>query len=152
MDVGMSIASALSEIKERKPELNSKELIKSGMNIGKDVMGTMTNTLILAYVGSAILCILLYSINDFDFSFVINAEDISDEVLKSLAGSIGLVCTIPFTAILGGLIIGNNKKAIGISKKHLNEKRDISSKNGVQENEKEYNKQAEEIPVNYFKG
>ena len=117
MDVGMSIASAISEIKSRKPELTAKELIKSGMNIGRDVMGTMTNTLILAYVGSAMLCILLYSVNGFELSFIINAEDISDEVLKSLAGSIGLICTIPFTAILGGIIIGKEKHQVNIKQK-----------------------------------
>jgi len=146
MDVGMSISSALSELKERKPELTSKELIKSGMNIGKDVMGTMTNTLILAYVGSAMLCILLYNANSFDLSFILNSEDITDEVLKSLAGSIGLVCTIPFTAILGGIIIGND------SKKSLN-KGKKETKSDVQNSKKEYNKaDTEEVPVNYFKG
>lgn len=129
MDVGMSIASAISEIKTKKPDMTSKELIKSGMNIGKDVMGTMTNTLILAYVGSAMLCILLYNINGFDLPFIINSEDITVEVLKSLSGSIGLVCTIPLTAIFGGLIIGNYKSNI--------KKEDIKDV---------------EVPVNYFKG
>ena len=95
-------------------------------------MGTMTNTLILAYVGSAMLCILLYTANGFDFSFVINSEDITDEVLKSLAGSIGLICTIPFTAIVGGLIIGKE--------------------NNSNNNLKEYNKAKEDIPVKYFEG
>ena len=130
MDVGMSIASAISELKEKKPELASKELIKSGMNIGKDVMGTMTNTLILAYVGSAMLCILLYNINGFDLPFILNAEDITTEILKSLSGSIGLVCTIPLTAIFGGIIIGNSK---------------IKTK---KENKEEF----KEIPVKFFNG
>lgn len=114
MDVGMSIASSLSELKNENPEMTTSKLIKSGMNIGKDVMGTMTNTLILAYVGSAMLCILLYTINGFDLATVLNQEDITMEVLKSLAGSIGLVCTIPLTALVSGLIMGDrnikNKK------------------------------------------
>jgi uncharacterized membrane protein len=130
MDVGMSIASALEEIKSKKPEISRKELIKSGLNIGKDVMGTMTNTLILAYVGSAMLCILLYNANGFDFSLIINAEDITSEILKSLAGSIGLVCTIPFTAIVGGMMIGQ---------KPIKEK-------------KEKEEVEEEIKVRYFNG
>lgn len=131
MDVGMSISSALYEIKSKKPDITSKELIRSGMNIGKDVMGTMTNTLILAYVGSAMLCILLYNVNGFDLSYVLNAEDITDEVLKSLAGSIGLIATIPITAVLGGTIIS-------------------ASKNN---NEKVIKKEEKvEIPVNYFNG
>ncbi len=137
MDVGMSISSALSEIKEKKPQINYKELMKSGMNIGKDVMGTMTNTLILAYVGSAMLCILLYSINQFELSYVLNAEDITTEILKSLAGSIGLVCTIPFTAIVGSIIIGTHDK----------KKVEKKPEKKVEKNEDEI-----EIPVNYFRG
>ena len=66
----MAKLHTVSELKEKKPEISKKQLIKSGMNIGRDVMGTMTNTLILAYVGSAMLCILLYSINNFELSFV----------------------------------------------------------------------------------
>ena len=134
MDVGMSIASALNELKSKKKDITKKELIKSGMNIGRDVMGTMTNTLILAYVGSAMLCILLYNINGFDFSFVLNAEDITDEVLKSLSGSIGLVATIPITAVLGGMLLGSGSQNKKEEKK-----------------EKEENETAE-IPVKYFKG
>ena len=126
MDVGMSISSALCELKKKKNDISKGELISSGMSIGKDVMGTMTNTLILAYVGSAMLCILLYNVNGFDLSFVLNAEDITDEILKSLAGSIGLVATIPITAIFGGLLIGIKDTPV--------------SKDKV------------EIPVNYFKG
>lgn len=111
MDVGMSIASAISELKAENPDMTIKQLIKSGMNIGKDVMGTMTNTLILAYVGTSLCCILLYTINDFDLVTVLNQEEIIIEVLKSLAGSIGLVCTIPLTAIISGLIIGHDKSS-----------------------------------------
>lgn len=127
MDVGMSIASSVSELKSENPNMTVTKLIKSGMNIGKDVMGTMTNTLILAYVGSSMLCILLYTINGFNLSTVLNQEDITMEVLKSLAGSIGLVCTIPLTAIVSGLIIG---------------------KEWIKNDKKE----EEEVKVKYFKG
>ena len=130
MDVGMSIASSINEIKKKKPSITKSELIKSGMTIGKDVMGTMTNTLILAYVGSAMLCILLYSINEFDLSFVLNAEDITDEILKSLCGSIGLIATIPITALIGGALIGGSKYQIPNDKKQ----------------------EEVEIPVKYFNG
>ncbi len=108
MDIGMSISSALCELKQKKPNISQKELMKSGMNIGRDVMGTMANTLILAYVGSAMLCILLYNVNGFDLPTILHQEDISNEVLKSLAGSIGLTCTVPLTATFGGLIIGKS--------------------------------------------
>jgi uncharacterized membrane protein len=137
MDVGMSIASALNELKSKKKDITKRELIKSGMNIGRDVMGTMTNTLILAYVGSAMLCILLYNINGFDLSFVLNAEDITDEVLKSLSGSIGLVATIPITAILGGILLGSGM---------------VSNKDGIKQQDNKDENENIEIAVKYFKG
>ncbi len=106
MDVGMSIASALSEMKEAIPDISVGRLIKAGMNIGKDVMGTMTNTLILAYVGSAIIIILLFMGLDYELYDIINREMIAEEVLRAIAGSFGLVCTIPLTAIISAVIMG----------------------------------------------
>ena len=107
MDVGMSIASALSEMREEIPDISVKRLIKAGMNIGKDVMGTMTNTLILAYVGSAMTIILLFMGFDFKMYDIINQEMIAEEVLRAVAGSFGLVCTIPLTAIISAFMMGN---------------------------------------------
>ena len=106
MDVGMSIASALSEMKEEVPDISVKRLIKAGMNIGKDVMGTMTNTLILAYVGSAMTTILLFIGNNFEMYDILNQEMIAEEILRAIAGSMGLVCTIPLTAIVSAVIMG----------------------------------------------
>lgn len=106
MDVGMSIASALWEMKKEMPDISVKKLIRAGMNIGKDVMGTMTNTLILAYVGSAMTIILLFMGFDFKMYDIINQEMIAEEVLRAIAGSFGLVCTIPLTAIVSAVIMG----------------------------------------------
>lgn len=110
MDVGMSIASSLAEIKSEVPDISSKKLIKAGMNIGRDVMGTMTNTLILAYVGSAMVTILLFKGLNFEMFDILNQEMIVEEILRSIAGSIGLVCTIPLTALISGLIMGKRVK------------------------------------------
>ncbi len=107
MDVGMSIASALSEMKKEIPDITVSRLIKAGMNIGKDVMGTMTNTLILAYVGSAMTIILLFMGFDFEAFDILNQEMIAEEILRAIAGSMGLVCTIPLTAIVSAVIMGN---------------------------------------------
>ena len=136
MDVGMSIASAIAELKKESPDMTAGMLIKSGMNIGKDVMGTMTNTLILAYVGSSLCCILLYTINGFDLTTVLNQEDIAIEFLQSLAGSIGLVCTIPLTALISGLIMGRN----------CNRDSNKKTKNNLSE------EVDEEVKVRYFNG
>lgn len=109
MDVGMSIASSLSEMKKEIPDITVSRLIKAGMNIGKDVMGTMTNTLILAYVGSAMTIILLFMGFDFKMFDILNQEMIAEEILRAIAGSMGLVCTIPLTAIISAVIMGNKK-------------------------------------------
>ena len=93
-------------MKEEVPDISVKRLIKAGMNIGKDVMGTMTNTLILAYVGSAMTTILLFIGNNFEMYDILNQEMIAEEILRAIAGSMGLVCTIPLTAIVSAVIMG----------------------------------------------
>ncbi|TDT71992.1 putative membrane protein [Hypnocyclicus thermotrophus] len=106
MDIGVSISSALWELKEQNPEMNEKELINSGMNIGKDVIGTMVNTLILAYVGSSIFTILLIVAQNSKFPLirVLNTEFILIELLRGLAGSIGIVIVVPIATFLSSKI------------------------------------------------
>lgn len=108
MDVGMSIASSLDEIKNKTKDISWKELFKSGMNIGKDVIGTMTNTLILAYVGGALTLILLFLACDMGLTEILNKETISEEVISAIAGSMGVVFTVPITAIIYSVL--NRKK------------------------------------------
>jgi uncharacterized membrane protein len=108
MDVSMSIASALHEIKENNPQVTSKEIIQCGMNIGKDIMGTMANTLILAYAGSSLNLLLLYMTYDVSFVQFINKQEISTEILRALAGSIGLIFTIPIT-IMAAVLLKKDK-------------------------------------------
>lgn len=110
MDVGMSIASALHELSIEGNGMTVSKLIKSGMNIGKDVMGTMTNTLILAYVGSSLTVILLLKGLDFEaYQIVNNSELVLEEVLRALAGSFGLVVTIPITTLISSILMGKKE-------------------------------------------
>lgn len=104
MDVGMSIASSLDEIKNKTKDISWQELFKSGMNIGKDVIGTMTNTLILAYVGGALTLILLFLACDMGMTEILNKETISEEVISAIAGSMGVVFTVPITAFIYSLL------------------------------------------------
>ena len=107
MDVGMSIASSLHELSVEGNGMTIRKLIKSGMNIGKDVMGTMTNTLILAYVGSSMMVILLVKGWGFEaYQIANNAELVLEEVLRALAGSFGLVVTIPITTLISSVLMG----------------------------------------------
>lgn len=110
MDVSMSIASALHELKEESPEISIGKMIKAGLNIGKDMMGTMTNTLILAYTGGSIILIMLFMSMNLPFYEVINQEMMIEEVLRAIAGSFGLVITIPFTTVVSSLLMANKEK------------------------------------------
>jgi len=109
MDISMSIASAINEMNEQK-EMSMLELIKSGMNVGKDIMGTMANTLILAYAGGAMYIMIWISSYDLPFHRILNQDVIASEAVKSLAGSIGLIFTIPLTAIFSSFILKREKK------------------------------------------
>jgi uncharacterized membrane protein len=104
MDVGMSIASSMNEIERAKPDITSRQLIKSGMNIGRDIMGTMSNTLILAYTGGSMHLMLLLMAYDIPFIEIINQDIIATEVVRAISGSIGLVLSIPLTAVIAGTI------------------------------------------------
>lgn len=109
MDVGMSIASSIEEIHNANNDLTTKELFSSGMNVGKDVMGTMTNTLILAYTGSSIPILLLFMAYETSLIKIMNLDVIATEVIRSLSGSIGLVLTIPITAFVASILIKKQK-------------------------------------------
>jgi uncharacterized membrane protein len=104
MDVGMSIASAIDEVRKVHPEANFKNLFLAGMNVGRDVMGTMSNTLILAYTGSALPLLLLLIANNMSLSKILNMEMIAVEAVRALAGSIGLVLCIPLTALISAFL------------------------------------------------
>lgn len=106
MDVSMSIASALNELKEENPDISVKKMMKAGMNIGKDMMGTMTNTLILAYMGGSIVLVMLLIVTGDNFRHIINSEMLLEEILRAIAGSFGLVTTIPFTTLVASLMMG----------------------------------------------
>lgn len=100
MDVATSIVSALSEIKEQNPEITFKKLYKSGVNIGQDILGTMTNTLILAYIGSSLSLVLLMIANTGSTAYLVNTESIIIEVVQSIIGSFGILLTLPCTSII----------------------------------------------------
>lgn len=110
MDVGMSIASSLDELRLKTKDMSWQELFKSGMNIGKDIIGTMANTLILAYVGGALTLILLFMSCNFSLVQILNKETIAQEVISAIAGSMGVVYTVPITAFVYGFL--NKNKTI----------------------------------------
>lgn len=109
MDVAMSISSALSEVHAVAPERGWKDLVRSGMNIGRDMVGTMTNTLILAFLGSGLtLIIYLYSLG-LDSHQLISSAYLATEAVSSIASSIGVILAVPLTAVFTALILDRKK-------------------------------------------
>lgn len=100
MDVTMGISSSLFEVSAANPQLGQKELFRSGMNIGRDMVGTMTNTLILAFLGSSFVLILyLYSIG-LSTHQLLSSAYLSIEVISGISSSIGVILSIPITAFI----------------------------------------------------
>ena len=104
MDVAMSIASAVHEVHEVNASLSVKDLFKSGMNIGRDAMGTMANTLILAFAGSSFTLLLLVYFYDITPLQLLSTDLIAREVIQGVSGSIGIVLTVPIVAFLSARI------------------------------------------------
>lgn len=100
MDVAISIASPLEELCRQTGNIEQEDLFKSGINIGRDIMGTMTNTLVLAYIGSSLTEVLLLAVNNYSFLELVNREMVVVELLQTLVGSMGVLLTIPFTAFV----------------------------------------------------
>jgi len=104
MDVSMSIASSLNELAQNMDKPTFSQVIKSGFEIGRDMMGTMANTLILAYIGSSLSVLLLYCAYNSSFIYLINKEIIIVELLQSLIGSIGILMVIPFATFISAKV------------------------------------------------
>ena len=102
MDVSMSIASSLWELKVQNPSLTVRQMISSGVAISRDIMGTMANTLILAYIGSSLpTALLLFSYYGSIPFELFNMEMIVSQILQALVGSIGILMTLPLSTVLG---------------------------------------------------
>ncbi len=110
MDVGISVASAMEEVRRVHPSISVGELMKSGMNVGQDIMGTMSNTLILAYTGAALPLLLLFMAYDATMIEILNLDIIATEVVRALSGSVGLVLTVPMTVLASAVLLNRNTK------------------------------------------
>ncbi|MBQ8207233.1 MAG: YibE/F family protein [Clostridia bacterium] len=101
MDVAVDISASLKEITAKLKKPTMGELFRSGLNIGRDVIGTMSNTLVLAYIGGSMCSLLLYFYNNWaNAVYLFNIEIIIVEMLKILVGSIGILLTLPLTALV----------------------------------------------------
>ena len=101
MDVAMSISSAIDEIYKQNTSLSSqRNLFKAGMRVGRDMMGTDSNTLILAFAGSSVSTLLLDYAYDLPYQQIINSNNIGIAIMQGLAGSFGIVLSVPLTVLI----------------------------------------------------
>lgn len=105
LDVSMTIASAMCELREVNSGLTRKQLFRSGMNIGRDAMGATTNTLILAFAGSSLNLLLLFRIYDYPLIEVFNSDLMVMEILQGVTGAMGILLTVPLVAWFSARIL-----------------------------------------------
>ncbi|MGN0324249.1 MAG: YibE/F family protein [Oliverpabstia sp.] len=105
MDLAVDITSAVHEVIEKKPDITWKEAAKSGMNVGRAAMGTMTTTLLLAYSGGYITLLMVFMAQGTPMDHILNYKYVAAEILDTVVGSFGLVTVAPFTALVSGLTL-----------------------------------------------
>ena len=111
MDVCMSIATSLEEIAITDPEVSPASLLGSGLKIGSDMLGTMTNTLVLAYTGSSLTLVLLIVAQGAEYPLIrlMNMEFICVEIVRSASGLFGMSTAIPLSALVASMIFTKSK-------------------------------------------
>lgn len=112
LDLAIDISSALEEIINNNPEVTKAELVRSGLNIGKSVVGSQTTTLLLAYMGSYITVMMVYMAQGTPMMNILNSKTIAAEILHTFVGCLGLVLVSPLTSIICGLIYEKGSNAV----------------------------------------
>ena len=110
MDLSVDITSAVNELIEKKPEIGWREAARSGMNVGRAAMGTMTTTLLLAYSGGYIALLMTFMAQGTPIDHILNYKYVSAEILDTIVGSFGLVTVAPFTALTSGWLLTRKRK------------------------------------------
>lgn len=109
MDLSVDITSAVNEVVKKKPGIEWREAARSGMNVGRAAMGTMTTTLLLAYSGGYIALLMTFMAQGTPIDHILNYKYVSAEILDTIVGSFGLVTVAPFTALTSGVMLTGKK-------------------------------------------
>lgn len=110
MDIAMDVAASMEEVQIKKPDITRKELVKSGFNVGRSVIGTMATTLLLAYSGSYLMLMMLFKVSETSLVRLLNMKIFTIEVMRVLIGSMALLLVAPLTAFIAGYIFKASKK------------------------------------------
>ena len=118
MDLSVDITSAVHEVVEKRPDIGWKEAVRSGMNVGRSAMGTMTTTLLLAYSGGYIALLMVFMAQGTPLVNILNYKHVAAEMVHTVIGSFGLVTVAPFTALCTGVLLSQKKKDLEEGKKN----------------------------------
>ena len=110
MDLGMDVAAGMQEVVQHKPSVSRQELTRSGLRIGRSVVGTMSTTLLLAYTGGYLTLMMAFMAQGVPLTDFINNHYVASEAVKTIIGSFGLVLVAPFTALAGGFMLLPGRK------------------------------------------
>ena len=114
MDVSLGIVSSMWEVRIQNPAIEAKGLFRSGMQVGRDAMGTMANTLILAFAGSSLNMMILVQTYEIPFLQLINTDYICLEILQSISGSMGILLTVPLVTFISAQVMTRRGKRRGV--------------------------------------
>ena len=110
MDLSVDITSAIAEVVAKKSDITPLEAIRSGMNVGRAAMGTMTTTLLLAYSGGYVSLLMVFMAQGTPIDHILNYKYVASEILDTVVGSFGLVTVAPFTAVMAGILLTKKKE------------------------------------------
>ncbi len=110
LDVAIDVATAMNEVIEKRPDLNFKELVASGLSVGRNMTSTMVTTLLMAYVSSYMALLMVFILQGIPPVYLVNTNYLASEILKTVVGCFGLVAVAPFTALVGGFVFLNKSK------------------------------------------
>lgn len=110
MDLAVDITSAVNEVVEKRPDIGHFEAVRSGANVGRAAMGTMTTTLLLAYSGGYMALLMVFMAQGTPIDNILNYKYVSAEIIDTLVGSFGLITVAPFTALTSGWLLAGRKK------------------------------------------
>ena len=109
MDLSVDICSAVNEVVDKRPDISWREAVRSGLNVGRAAMGTMTTTLLLAYSGGYVALLMVFMAQGTPVENILNYKYVASEIIHTVVGSFGLVTVAPFTAFTSGLLLARRK-------------------------------------------
>ena len=106
----------VKNLKEQRPDITAKEIFKSGINIGRDMIGTMSNTLILAYAGGSLGLVMIIYAYSYQMHQILNMYSLAIEIMRGIAGTIGIILTVPITSLIMSVLLTRGGQKISTDK------------------------------------